>query len=100
MVYLDIYRFVFLRLVYMMAVRWLIVLLQMIGIFSGLIAFELLGNLVAVCFAAVCVFLLSIWLVRLRCLPHLGRGGGSRLYVVHILLLLLAGLYFHLILSW
>ncbi len=100
MVCLDIYRFVLLRLVYIMAVRWLIVLLRMIGIFSGLIAFELLGNLVAVCFVAVYVFSLSIWLIHLRYLLHLGRGGGGRLYVVHILLLLPAGLYFHLILSW
>ena len=48
LVYLDIDRFVLLRLVYMMAVRWLIVLFRMIGIFSGLIAFELLGILVVV----------------------------------------------------
>ena len=60
LVYLDIDRFVLLRLVYMMAVRWLIVLFRMIGIFSGLIAFEHLGILVVVCFVAVCVFLLSI----------------------------------------
>ena len=60
LVYLDIDRFVLLRLVYMMAVRWLTVLFRMIGIFSGLIAFKLLGNLVVVCFVAVCVFLLSI----------------------------------------
>ncbi len=75
-------------------------LFQMIGIFFGLIAFELLGNLVAVCFVAVYVFLLSIWLIHLRYLLHLERGGGGRLYVVHILLLLLADLYFHLIPSW
>ncbi len=100
LVYLDIDRVVPLRLVYMMAVRWLIVLFRMIGIFSGLIVFELLGILVIVCFVAVCVFLLSIWLIHLRCLLHLERGGGGRLYVVRILLSLLADLYFHLIPSW
>ncbi len=60
LVYLDIDRFVLLRLVYMLAVRWLIVLFRIIGIFSGLIASELLGILVVVCFVAVCVVLLSI----------------------------------------
>ena len=99
LVYLDIDRFVLLRLVYMVAVRWLIVLFRMIGIFSGLIAFEHLGILVVVCFVAVCVFLLSILLIRLRCLLHLGRGGG-RLYAVRILLSLLVDLNFHLIPSW
>ncbi len=99
LVYLDIDRSVLLRLVYMVAVRWLIVLFQMIGIFSGLSAFEFLGSLVVVCFVAVCVFLLNIWLIHLHCLLHLGRGGGGRLYAVRILLSLLADLYFHLILS-
>ena len=74
-------------------------LIRTIGIFFGLIVFELLGNLVVV-FVAVCVFLLSIWLIHHRCLLHLGRGGGGRLYVVRIVLLLLADLYFHLIPSW
>ena len=74
-------------------------LIRMIGIFFGLIVSELLGNLVVV-FVAVCVFLLSIWLIHLRCLLHLGRGGGGRRYVVRILLSLLADLYFHLIPSW
>ena len=46
LVYLDIDRFS--RLVYMAAVRWLTVLFRMIGIFSGLIAFEYLGILVDV----------------------------------------------------
>jgi len=100
LVYLDIDRFVLLRLVYMMAVRWLIVLFRMIGIFFGLIAFEHLGILVVVCFVAVCVFLLSISLIRLRCLLHLGRGGGGRLYAVRILLSLLVDLNFHLIPNW
>ncbi len=79
MVYLDTFRF--LRLVYMVAVKWLAVLIRMIEIFFGLIVFELLGNLVAV-FVAVCVFLLNIQLIHHRCLLHLGRGGGGRLYVV------------------
>ena len=74
-------------------------LARMIGIFFGLIVSELLGNLVAV-FVAVCVFLLNIRLIHHRCLLHLGRGGGGRLYVVRILLLLLVDLYFHLILNW
>ena len=75
-------------------------LFRMIGIFSGLIAFELLGNLVVACFVAVCVFLLSIWLIHLRCLLHLGRGGGGRLYAVRILLSLLVGRNFRLIPNW
>ena len=74
-------------------------LIQMIGIFFGLIVFELLCNLVAVS-VAVCVFLLNIRLIHHRCLLHLGRGGGGRLYVARILLLLLVDLYFHLILNW
>ena len=61
-------------------------LFRMIGIFFGLSASELLGNLVVVCFVAVCVFLLSIWLIHLRCLLHLGRGGGGRLYAVTYLI--------------
>ena len=73
MVYLDIDRFS--HLVYMVVVRWLAVLFRMIGIFSGLIAFELLGNLVVVYFVAVCVFSLSIWLIHLRCLLHLAVCG-------------------------
>ncbi len=79
--------------------KWLAVLIRMIGIFSGLIVFEPLGNLVVV-FAAVCVFLLSIRLIHRRCLLHLGRGGGGRLYVARILLLLLVDLCFHLVLNW
>ena len=74
-------------------------LIRMIGIVFGLIVFELLGNLVAVS-VAVCVFLLNIRLIHHRCLLHLGKGGGGRLYVVRILLWLLVDLYFHLILSW
>ncbi len=97
MVYLGTFRF--LRLVYMVAVKWLTVLIRTIGIFFGLIVFELLGNLV-VAFVAVCVFLLSIRLIHHHCLLHLGRGGGGRLYVARIVLFLLAGLYFRLILSW
>jgi hypothetical protein len=57
MVYLGTFRFW--RPVYMVAVKWLAVLIRMIGIFFGLIVFELLGNLVVV-FVAVCVSLLSI----------------------------------------
>ena len=83
----------------MVAVKWLTVSIRTIGIFFGLIAFELLGNLVVV-FVAVCVFSLSIWLIHLRCLLHLERGGGGRLYVVRIVLLLLVDLYSHLIPSW
>ncbi len=73
--------------------------IRTIGIFFGLIVFELLGNLV-VAFVAVCVVSLSIWLIHLRYLLHLERGGGGRLYVERIVLLLLADLYFHLIPSW
>ncbi len=79
--------------------KWLAVLTRMIGIFFGLIVSELLGNLVVV-FVAVCVFLPNIRLIHHRCLFHLGIGGGGRLYVARILLLLLVGLYFHLILNW
>ncbi len=93
MVHLDIVRFS--RLAYMVAVRWLAVLFRMIVIFFGLSAFELLGSLVVVYFVAVCVFYLRRWLIHLRCLLHLGRGGGGRLYVVRILLSLLVDLYFH-----
>ncbi len=75
-------------------------LFRMIGISSGLIAFEHLGILVVVCFVAACVFLLSILLICLRCLLHLGRGGGGRLYAVRILLSLLVDLNFHLIPNW
>ncbi len=80
----------------MVEVRWLAALFRMIEIFFGLSAFELLGSLVVVCFVAVCVFLLNIWLIHLRCLLHPGRGGGGRLYVARILLLLLVDLCFHL----
>ena len=97
MVYLGTFRFW--RLVYMVVVKWSSVLIQMIGIFFGLIVSEPLGNLVVV-FAAVCVFLLSIQLIHHRCLLHLGIGGGGRLYVARILLLLLVDLYFRLILNW
>ena len=83
----------------MVAVKWLTVSIRTIEIFFGLIAFELLGNLVVV-FVAVCVFSLSIWLIHHRCLLHPGRGSGGRLYVARILLLLLVDLYFHLIPSW
>ncbi len=74
-------------------------LTRTIGIFFGLIVSELLGNLVVV-FVAVGVFLLNIRLIHHRCLLHLERGGGGRLYVVRILLSLLVDLYFHLILNW
>ena len=87
------------HLVYMVAVKWLVVLIRMIGIFFGLSVFELLCNL-AVVFVAVYVVLPNIRLVHRRYLLHPGRGGGGRLNVVHILLLLLAGLYFHLVLNW
>ncbi|MFN9907296.1 MAG: hypothetical protein ACK56F_14450, partial [bacterium] len=97
MVYLGTFRFW--RLVYMVVVKWLAVLTRMIGIFFGLIVSELLGNLVVVS-AAVCVFLLSIQLIHHRCLLHLGRDGGGRLYVARILLLLLVDPCFHLILNW
>ncbi len=71
----------------------------MIGIFFGLIVFELLGNLVVVS-VVVCVFLLSIRLIHHHYLLHLGIGGGGKLYVARILLSLLVDLYFHLILNW
>ncbi len=83
----------------MVAVKWLAVLIRMIGIFFGLIVFELLGNLVVV-FVAVCVFLLNIRLIHHRCLLHLEKGGGGRLYVARILSSLLVDLYFHLTPSW
>ena len=74
-------------------------LTQMIGIFFGLIVFELLCNL-AVVFVVVCVVLPNIRLVRRRYLLHPGIGGGGRLYVARTLSLLLVGLYFHSILNW
>jgi hypothetical protein len=75
---------VLLRLVYMMAVRWLIVLFRMIGIFSGLIAFGPLGILAVVCFVAVYVFLLSFaWtaLRAVRILPALDISTDSAVQI-------------------
>ena len=79
--------------------KWLVVLVRKIGIFFGLTVFELPYNL-AVVAVAVWFVVLKIQLAHRRYLLHPGRGGGGKLSVVYILPLLLAGLYFHLILSW
>ena len=63
--------------------KWLAVLVRKIGIFFGLIVFELLCNL-AVVFVAVYVVLPNIRLVHRRYLLHLGRGGGGMMNVVRM----------------
>ncbi len=64
-------------------VTCLFVLVQKIGIFSGLAAFELPCSLDVVV-VAVWVFVLNIRSARPRCLLHPGRGGGGMLGVVHM----------------
>ena len=58
-------------------------LFQMTEISFGLIAFELLYNLVVVV-VAVWFFVLKIQLAHRRYLLHLGRGGGGMLNVARM----------------
>jgi hypothetical protein len=67
----------------MVVVTCLAVLVRTIGIFSGLIVFELPYNL-AVVAVAVWFVVLKIQLAHRRYLLHLGRGGGGMLNVVHM----------------
>ena len=67
----------------MVVVKWLAVLVRKIGIFFGLIVFELPYNL-AVVAVAVWFVVLKIQLAHRRYLLHLGRGGGGMLNVVHM----------------
>ncbi len=60
----------------MVVVKWLAVLVRKIGIFFGLIVFELPYNL-AVVVVAVWFDVLKIQLAHRRYLLHLGRGGGG-----------------------
>ena len=64
-------------------VTCLFALVQKIGIFFGLAAFELPCSRDVVVVAA-WVFVLNIRSARPRCLLHPGRGGGGMLGVVHM----------------